>query len=180
VIRSKAGVLPSSIHHAGGSAISTAYEAQSKKASSDAVISIEACGLLACRRVYFLPWKPTSDHVANQKSLQKFVADAVNKAVQDKYQSVAFPAVGCGKHDLSISSVALAMCEEARRQSFATGISIVFVIQAERTDIYDAFQEQINSAAPKGKPVSTKVANATIEVEEGDITKQKVRHRMPL
>jgi hypothetical protein len=127
--------------------------------------------------------------------LEKFVSDAIEKALTEKYKSIAFPAIGCGKFGCSISLVAQAMIGEAQRTLQKHNLSILFVIQPERTDIYDEFQKQINmlqlpsslSPTPElpqsllipqpAEPViiiAVTVNKGTIEVEKGDITAQKV------
>jgi hypothetical protein len=99
--------------------------------------------------------------------------------VEERYKSIAFPAIGCGKFGCSISLVAQAMVGEAHRKCRTYNISISFVIQPERTDIYDEFQKQINmvqsqSSCDKWETISATVGKGRIEVEQGDITMQKV------
>ncbi|CAF2928917.1 unnamed protein product [Rotaria sp. Silwood2] len=105
------------------------------------------------------------------------MADAIEKAVSENYQSIAFPAIGCGKFDCSISFVAQAMVEKAHRLLAVHPISVSFIIQPERTDIYDEFQKRISllkQQYSEMKTVSAKIGKGTIEVEMGDITTQKV------
>ena len=145
--------------------------------------------------IYFLPWKNNTDASLVHKSLEKFVSDAVEKASTEKYRGIAFPAIGCGKFGCSISLVAQAMVGEAQRTLHKHNLSILFVIQPERTDIHDEFQKQINMLQPlsslpptpelpqslltpqPAEPVikiAVPVKNGIIEVEKGDITTQKV------
>ena len=169
--------------------MAAAYDAASNSASSDSVISVKAGGQLACEQVYYLPWKPGTDKTSNRASLQKFVADAVTRAARDRYDSIAFPAVGCGKLGQPATYVAQTMTAEAKSQSAQHGISVVFVIQSDRADIYDAFHAQIHSAdspvshslavdspttVPTKNVVSMKVGNGVMEVVQGDITTQSV------
>jgi hypothetical protein len=104
----------------------------------------------------------------------------MEKAATDKYRSIAFPAIGCGQHGCSISIVAQTIVEETRRQLAKHPMSVTFLIQPERTDIYDEFQKQIHPIQPtqqlpqEKKKISTRVGKGTIEVEKGNITAQKV------
>jgi len=143
------------------------------------IIAVNAAGEIVSKRIYFLPWKANSDTSILRKSIQKFVLDAVEKAVEEGYRSIAFPAIGCGQFRCSIDLVAQAMVEEAYRKLLMYNISISFVIQPERTDIYDEFQKQINlrrsqSSSNVLRAISEIVGKGRIEVEEGDITMQKV------
>ena len=72
------------------------------------------------------------------------------------------------------------MVKEADHQLENHSISIKFVIQPERADIYNTFQEQIRSLKVHRSPatirsMSLPVENGVMTVVEGDITRQKVR-----
>ncbi len=164
------------------------FNAELNQNPEASVTAVKAEGQLLSKMVYFLRWKMDTDASLLRKSIEKFVSDATEKAVAEKYQSIAFPAIGCGKFGCSISLVAQAMVEEAHRKLQKHGISVSFVIQPERTDIYDEFQKQINlSRQPPQQPskqppqltepvktISATVQKGIIEVEKGDITTQKV------
>jgi hypothetical protein len=112
-------------------------------------------------------------------SIEKFVSDAIQKAAQKNYQSISFPAIGCGKYGCSIDFIAQTMIQEADRQLLKHSISVLFVIQPDRMDIYDEFHKQIQllqsqQSAGGVEAMSTMVGKGTIEVEQGDITTQKV------
>ena len=158
----------------------TSFDAQSNQNPKPSVIAVKSDGKLASKIIYFLPWEMNTDKLLLRKSFEKFVSDALEKAIKDKYQSIAFPAIGCGQFGCSISLVAQTMVEEAHRKLQKYPISTLFVIQTERTDIYDEFQKQIR-ALPSPAPIATPVKTITatvdkgiIEVEKGDITAQKV------
>jgi hypothetical protein len=155
------------------------YNAELNKNSKASVIAVKAEGQLASKQIYFLPWKVNSDTSILQQSIEKFVSDAIEKAAKEGYQSIAFPAIGCGKYGCSISLVAQAMVEEADRQLLKHGILVLFVIQPERTDIFDEFQKQIHllqsqQSAGGVEAISTPIGRGIIAVEEGDITSQRV------
>jgi hypothetical protein len=56
------------------------------------------------------------------------------------------------------------------------GISVSFVVQPDKEDVYNEFQKQINllQSPKKVKSTSVAVGKGIIEVEKGDITMQKV------
>jgi hypothetical protein len=55
-------------------------------------------------------------------------------------------------------------------------MTVLFVIQPDRMDIYDEFQKQVDSfeQTPIAKSVSITIEKGTLQVEQGDITKQLV------
>ncbi|CAF3919435.1 unnamed protein product, partial [Rotaria sp. Silwood1] len=181
VVCSSSEYLFKAICEAGGDSVKASFDAESKKKPEAPVIAVKADGQLASKMVYFLPWKMPPDASLLRKSIEKFVSDAMDKAVTETYQSIAFPAIGCGKFGCSITLVAQAMIEEAHQKLQKHAISVSFVIQSERTDIYDEFQKQINLLQQQPtqptepvKTISATVNKGTIEVEKDDITKQKV------
>ena len=179
VVCSSSQYLFDSICKAGGDSVSTAYNTKLNKNSNDSLIAVQANGQLASKRIYFLPWRAHSDTSILCASIEQFVSNAVEKAVQEKYHSIAFPAIGCGQFGCSISLVAETMVGEAHRKSLLHDVSISFVIQPERKDIYNEFQNQIDlinpqSSSDKSSTISATVGKGVIEVEKGDITKQKV------
>lgn len=165
---------------AGGDSVSNSYKDQTKNSSTNSFVAVNAAGQLASRRVYFLAWTINSDPSILRQSIQKFVSDAIEAALDHDYRSIAFPAIGCGQYGCSIDLVAQAMIEEACRKSSTYHISVLFVIQPERIDVYDQFQKQLNLfqtslSSKKSKDiVSELVGNGKIEIEQGDITKQNV------
>jgi O-acetyl-ADP-ribose deacetylase (regulator of RNase III) len=175
--------LFNAICKAGGDSLKASFNTETNKNPEAPVVAVKAKGKLSSKVVYFLPWKINSDTSLLRKSIQKFVSDAMEKAATDKYQSIAFPVIGCGRYGCPISLVAKAMIEEAHRHAQKHGILVLFVIQPEKTDIYDEFQKQINFSQQPSRPsgatktISTAVNKGIIEVEQGDITTQKVYKR---
>lgn len=160
--------------------MSTSYNEQNKKTPNASILSAPAGGTLACKKVYFLPWKVNSDESVLVKSIEKFVSDALEKAVGEKCSSIAFPAIGCGGFGCSIRLVASTMVRSVYKKFYTYPISVTFVIQPNRTDIYDEFQQQINrlnerlASSTQTRKVTASVGKGVIDVEMGDITKQNV------
>ncbi|CAF2735942.1 unnamed protein product [Rotaria sp. Silwood2] len=181
VICSTSKYLFNSICKAGGDSVLISYNAQLTKNSEASLIAVKAGGQLASKMIYFLPWKANSDESILCKSIENFVSDALEEAVKHNYRSIAFPAIGCGQFGCSISLVARAMVEEVYRQLNMHQISVSFVIQQDRTDIYDEFRHQINSLksiqpslSDKFRTIHATFEKGVIAVEMGDITKEKV------
>lgn len=55
-------------------------------------------------------------------------------------------------------------------------MTVLFVIQPDRTDIYDEFRRQVASKDKSSiqKSISSSVGKGTIDIVKGDITKQQV------
>ncbi len=156
------------------------FNAKLNQTPDASVIAVKAEGRITSKMVYFLRWKTNDDTSLLRKSIKTFVANAIARAVLEGHKSITFPAIGCGQLGCSVSLVAQTMVEEAHGKSQKHGISIKFVIQPGRTDVFDEFQKQINLmqqpslAIVSVKPMSVAVNKGIIEVEMGDITAQKV------
>lgn len=155
------------------------FDELSNKVPKASVIAIDASGQVAAKKIYFLEWKMNNDPVILRKSIEKFVSDAIDHAANEDYQTIAFPAIGCGKFGCSIAIIAQTMVGEAYRKLSRNRISVAFVIQPDRKDIHDEFQKHINLLQQPQPPqiaktMSTTVGNGVIEVVAGDITAQRV------
>ncbi len=181
VVCSSSQYLFDAICKAGGDSMKTFFNAElNKNPDASAVIAVKAEGQIKSKMVYFLKWKANADTSLLRKSIETFVANAITRAVLEGYQSIAFPAISCGQFGCSVSSVAQTMVSEAHQKLQKHGISITFVIQPQREDIYNEFQKQINllqqpplSTQPV-KIISATINKGSIEVDMGDITAQKV------
>ncbi|CAF4944171.1 unnamed protein product, partial [Rotaria sp. Silwood1] len=186
VCSSSIGLLVS-VLQAGGNAVMTSYNIEFRKNSAN-VIAVAASGQLLAKAIYFVPWEPDSDETLLCKSLKKLVSNAIEKAVNDNYKSIAFSAIGCGQFGCSISLVAKTLIGEAYQLRTLHPIAVSFIIQPHRTDIYDEFQKQIDlldplkpseqleplERTPEIPTVSVPIGNGMIIVEKGNITTQKV------
>lgn len=157
----------------------SSYDEKVKKYPQAPLIAVNAHGQLQSVRVYFLPWQANGDPSLLCTSLKTFVSDAIQQAVTEGYQNIAFPAIGCGQFRCPIDTVIQAMVEEADHQLETHSLSIRFVIQRERNDIYNAFHEQIRSLKRRLTPaviksMSSPIGKGMIEVVEGDLTRQQV------
>ena len=180
VVCSSSQYLFDAICAAGGDSMRASFDAESDKKPTDSVISVRAEGQLKSKAVYFLPWQADSDDSVLRQSIKTFVANAVKRASSDGYRSIAFPAIGCGLLGCSTSLVAQVMVKKAHKLSDKHNISVMFVIQPHKTDVYDEFRKQIESvqhsaaSARLQKATSVSVNRGIIEVEMGDIIVQAV------
>ncbi|CAF3764081.1 unnamed protein product [Rotaria sp. Silwood1] len=184
VVCASSKALLESVLKSGGDAVQASYNNGLRKKATQ-VIAVAAGGHLRAKEIYFLPWEPNPDETLLCKSLKNFVSNAIEKAANDNRKSIAFPAIGCGQYGCSISLVAKTVIEEACRLRTLYPIAITFIIQPDRTDIYDEFQKQIDLLEtsepsqsleqPLESPIiSVSIGNGIIVVEKGNITTQKV------
>lgn len=61
------------------------------------------------------------------------------------YTSIAFPAIGCGKHGCSVDIVVKTMVKEMKKQLADRKLSLVvkFVIEPDQQNVYDEFCKQV-------------------------------------
>ncbi len=167
--------LVDAVFKAGGKSLKSAFDKKVKENEKNAVISIPAEGALRSKAVYFIAWKPNSDENLLCQSIEQLVANVIKKAASENYQSIAFPAIGCGGYECPTSLIAKTFVKQCQELLLKYPISIVFVIQPEKTEIYDEFRQRIGpSEHGREPPVSLKIGNGVIEVKKGDITKQRV------
>jgi hypothetical protein len=159
--------------------VKTSFDVESKKNPKPSVIAVGGSGQVLAKKIYFLEWKKNDNRTILRQSIEKFVSDAIEYARKENYQSIAFPAIGCGKFGCPVTIVAQTMVEAAYRKLLTHSISVLFVIEPGKNNIYDEFQKQINllqqpELLPVSKVISATIGKGIIEVEQGDITLQKV------
>ncbi|CAF3559154.1 unnamed protein product [Rotaria socialis] len=179
VVCSSSEYLFKSICKAGGDSVSNSYTNQIKDNPDAPVITVTAAGRITSKMIYFLPWQSNPDESILRKSIENFVSVALEKAIQCKYRNITFPAIGCGGFGCSIQFIARTMVEYVYWKVKAHSMMVTFVIQPDRNDIYDEFKKHIDllespSPSSKLRIICAKFGEGDIEVEMGDITKQKV------
>lgn len=177
VVCSSSKFLFESICEAGGQCLVDSYNQTLSQNPNQSLIAVGNRGELAAKEVYFISWKADANEKILQDSIRKYVSEAIKTAAQDHHQSIAFPAIGCGKIGCSIDLIAEVLIDEVDRQLLKYDISVIFVIEPMRTDIYDRFQQQI-FALPSFKDeieaISIPVMKGRITIEQGDLTRQQV------
>ncbi|CAF4405980.1 unnamed protein product, partial [Rotaria magnacalcarata] len=179
VVCSSSKYLFESICEAGGDLMSTTYKQQIRENPNATIITIAAGGKLPSLRVYFLSWQPDTDESILCKSIEEFVSTALEQASNQNYRSISFPAIGCGQFGCSIELVARTMVQTVYSRLKTYQMSVTFVIQPDKTDIYDEFKKHIDLletrlAPTKAGVISARCGTGEITVEMADITIQKV------
>jgi hypothetical protein len=158
------------IYESGGLTVRTAINTQMQKMSKDSLVSVKS------DRIYFLQWEPKSQLDQITKSLQNLISISMQKAHDDKYNSIAFPAIGCGEYQYPLHIVAQTMINKSHQEQVLHKISISFIISPKKADVYQEFNKQIHllNQSKSLDFVSTRIENSLIQIEKGDITKQNV------
>ena len=167
------------VFQAGGKTLKSAFEKKVNENEKNPLISIPAEGSLRSKAIYFVPWKPSSDQNSLCQSIEQLVENVIKRAASEKFQTIAFPAIGCGEYGCPIDLIAKTFVSHCQQLLTKYSVSVVFVIQPEKTEIYHNFQRYIDSSkhrqtTVKEPPISLRIGNGMIEVKKGDITQQQV------
>jgi hypothetical protein len=92
VVCSSSDVLRKAVLKAAGTTVETEYANGQTEDPSGAII-VTSPGQLLCQKIFFLPWKPNTDVCILKQSLQNFVFNAIQYAINYHFRSIAFPAV---------------------------------------------------------------------------------------
>ncbi|CAF3698920.1 unnamed protein product [Rotaria sp. Silwood1] len=165
--------LVESICKACGKSMQKLFEMKIKENPKDSIFSITTDGKLPSKIIYFIRWEPNSDSNILDQSIRQLVSTLIEKAINENYKSIAFPAIGCGEYGCSIKHIAEPFISQAQEQLNKFSIQILFVIQPDRIDIYDEFYKQLHSIE-QSNSTSITIEKGKIMIEKGDIVKQNV------
>ncbi|CAF1400134.1 unnamed protein product [Adineta steineri] len=121
------------------------------------MVDTSAGQLKQAKRLLFLPWQPPSSYTTNQdiavlrQSIALFIQQAIKYAIQGKFQSIAFPAIGCGGFGIPPDVIATIMIDEVREQLIANPtiqLMIKFVVQ--QSHVYDVFNAKLKPTSTTG------------------------------
>ncbi|CAF1575154.1 unnamed protein product, partial [Didymodactylos carnosus] len=138
---SSSDILKQIIIEAAGNEAETVYETEIKNNPNSLIISTPP-GHLSCKRIFFLKWQPSKDDNILRQSIIDFISNVIQNVISYNYKSIAFPALGCGKHGCSTDIVVKTMVREIKsqlkvRQNYP--LIVKFIIQPEQQNIYDEF-----------------------------------------
>jgi O-acetyl-ADP-ribose deacetylase (regulator of RNase III) len=167
------------IYARGGPSIRSAVNNQIEKKLKNSLTSVKSDGDIKSKRIYFMYWETQTQTDIIQQSLQNLINISMQKAHDDNYRSIAFPAIGCGHYEQSIQLVAQTMVNKAHQEQILHKISVAFIIQPNKKDLFQHFQKQIDilNQSTSMDFVSSTIQNGLIQIEKGNITEQKVSSR---
>ncbi|CAF1012699.1 unnamed protein product [Rotaria sordida] len=144
---SSSHILKRAIMNAAGSDVQMAYAKEYKSNPDSLTLSISS-GQLPCKRIFFVKWEPNTDKEVLQQSIVDLIWNVIQNIILYKFTSVAFPAIGCGKHGCSKEILVKTMVREIKNQLKMRNLplTVKFVIEPEQPEIYDEFCKQVLSS----------------------------------
>ncbi|CAF1095502.1 unnamed protein product [Rotaria sordida] len=144
---SSSHILKRAIMNAAGSDVQMAYAKEYKSNPDSLTLSISS-GQLPCKRIFFVKWEPNTDKEVLQQSIVDLIWNVIQNIILYKFTSVAFPAIGCGKHGFSKEILVKTMVREIKNQLKMRNLplTVKFVIEPEQPEIYDEFCKQVLSS----------------------------------
>ncbi|CAF2734466.1 unnamed protein product [Rotaria sp. Silwood2] len=132
---------------AGGDEVETSYY-QAYIDNPNSLIISTPSGQLPCKRIFFIKWEPNKDPELLQQSIIDLIWNVIQNVISYNYTSIAFPALGCGKHACSIDIVVKTMIKEMRKQIQTRKLSwlVKFIIEPNQQNVYDEFCKQLLSS----------------------------------
>lgn len=162
------------IYSSGGSRVRNAVNQQLKHHWKSALTSVECDGDIQSKKIYFLHWEMKNDFESDRKSLEDLINISMKKASEENYRKIVYPAIGCGEYNYSPQLIAQTMIHKCHQQQSSHQISVSILIEPKRKDLLEHFQRQISLLSSTTDFYSTNICNSVIQIEKGDINKQKV------
>ena len=128
----------------------SAYEAKHNHDPNSILIATPP-GKLPCKQIFFLRWIPDLDEAVLKQSIRDFISNVIQSMLVHRYESIAFPAIGCGGYNCSVPVVVDTMVSTIKRELRNRKLpwTVKFVIQPDKQDVHDMFCQQV-SASDKG------------------------------
>ncbi|CAF3136953.1 unnamed protein product, partial [Rotaria sp. Silwood2] len=136
--------LKKAIIKAAGRDVESAYQTEYLH-NPDAILISTISGQLPCKRIFFLKWQPESNEGELRQSIKDFISNVIQHVISYKYSSVAFPAIGCGHHNCSVTIVVETMVNAIKKELERRGkaLAIKFVIEPGKQNVYDEFCKHV-------------------------------------
>ena len=113
------------------------YEEKTASATKTQTFAIK-CAKLLCKEILFIPWSPSQSAVLTEQTIRNFLSEAINYVIDRDYNSLAFPAIGCGQFDLGADIVAHTMIDYIKMNKCS--LDITFAIHPDCHSVFDSFQ----------------------------------------
>ena len=144
IVGASSQYLRDSIIKAAGEEVKKAYNAEYEN-NPNAILFSTPSGALPSKRIFFVKWQPDKDDAKLRQSLVDLVWTVIQNVMGHKFTSLAFPAIGCGKHACSVDIVVKTLVREMKNQLSIRDLqlSVKFVIESDQQNIYDEFCKQV-------------------------------------
>lgn len=116
-----------------------------KRSTTEISSFVLKCSHLLCEEILFLPWTPGQNSVFTEQTIKNFISKAVAYVLDQDYESVAFPAIGCGRFGFNVDFIAQSMINHVKTEGYP--LNITFVIHPNAHNVFNAFQ---NAAGKNG------------------------------
>ncbi|CAF3180149.1 unnamed protein product [Rotaria sp. Silwood2] len=143
IVSSSSINLKSAIMEAAGDDIQSFYDDELNYNQCSLLIPTPP-GDLPCETIFFIKWKPNDDEAILQQSIVDFVSNAIQNMISYGFNSIAFPAMGCGDYGCSVVLVVKTLIKEVKNQLLKRKLplKVIFVVQPDSVNVYDEFCKQ--------------------------------------
>ncbi|CAF3369067.1 unnamed protein product [Rotaria sp. Silwood2] len=141
---SSSRILRQTIIKAAGNETQAAYDLELKNHPNFVLMALPS-GTLPCRQIFLVKWKPDNDEGILQQSLVDLMHTVVQNVQEHQFTSIAFSAIGCGKHGCSLDIVVKIMVLEMKKHLITRNLpwTVKFVVEPDQENIYDEFCKQV-------------------------------------
>ena len=129
------------IYSYGGSSVRSAINEQLGKKHKNVFTSVQADGDIKSKRIYIIHWRAESQIDLVKKSLEDLISVAMQRAYEDNYRSIAFPAFGCGDYKHPVEVITKTMVKKAHQEQVLYNIAVSFIIQSTQQSVFHHFEK---------------------------------------
>jgi len=128
----------------GGEDVYSSYEKENELNPHSLLISTSS-GNLFCKRIFFVKWKSDENENILRQSINDFICNVIQNVISYKFDSIAFPPIGCGHSNLSRNIIIQTLIEQIIYQIKTRNLSLTikFIILPHQHDIYQQFYHQL-------------------------------------
>jgi len=84
-----------------------------------------SCSGFQFKKILFSTWTPDSKPVFLEQTIRNFISIAIEYVLENKYTSVAFPAIGCGRFGMDVAYVAQIMVNFIKFEKYPLHVTFV-------------------------------------------------------
>ncbi|CAM2721829.1 unnamed protein product [Rotaria socialis] len=165
------------IYEYGGSSVRNTINHKFENKSDNPIISIQSDGFIQSKMIYFIDLEIQSDIILVKKSIESIINSIMEKVHENNYKRISFSSIDFNSNIYPLESIIETIIEQIHQQQFLhKNIFVSFIIESNKKDIFNYYYEHLNSLnqSISQNSISKTIANSQIQLEKGDIIKQKV------
>ncbi|CAF3699333.1 unnamed protein product [Rotaria socialis] len=165
------------IYEYGGSSVRNTINHKFENKSDNPIISIQSDGFIQSKMIYFIDLEIQSDIILVKKSIESIINSIMEKVHENNYKRISFSSIDFNSNIYPLESIIETIIEQIHQQQFLhKNIFVSFIIESNKKDIFNYFYEHLNSLnqSISQNSISKTIENSQIQLEKGDIIKQKV------